>query len=98
MTRLQVGYLCTTLRPVIDASFQGDVRAMRHIISQVLEEQTQFTHVAEGQADDKQQGRNAPPTRGIVIAAGGGTYVANAFANLYVLQRHLNCTLPVAIM
>lgn len=38
------------------------------------------------------------PSRGIVLSAGGQQYAANAFVNIYVLQRFLNCTLPVAFM
>lgn len=48
------------------------------------------------------QEQPAPPpggaTRGIVISVGGGQFAANAFVNIYVLQRHLKCTLPVAMM
>ncbi|EFN51903.1 hypothetical protein CHLNCDRAFT_139528 [Chlorella variabilis] len=82
---MQVEYLCWSLRPAIDAGFRGDVRAMRHIIAQQL----------AGSAPEPAKGR---AQRGIVLAAGGQEYIANAFVNLYVLQRHLNCTLPVAIM
>lgn len=86
----EVGYLCTSLRPVIDAGFQGDVAAMRHIIKERLAEQR------AGQGSPQLQDQQ--PTRGIVLAAGGGTYAANAFVNLWVLRRHLNCTLPAVIM
>ena len=36
--------------------------------------------------------------RGVVISAGGAASLANAFVSLHVLRRHLNCTLPGAIM
>ncbi len=87
---VQVGYLCTSLRPVIDAGFQGDVAAMRHIIKERL--------AAEQQGGKGGQQGGQRPTRGIVLAAGGGAYAANAFVNLWVLRRHLNCTLPAVIM
>lgn len=76
-------YLCYSLRPVIDAGFKGDVHAMRHIIAKQL---------------DAQPEPKRAPTRGIVMAAGGRSYIANAFVNMRVLRHHLNCTLPVAIM
>lgn len=75
---------------MIDAGFQGDVAAMRHIIKERLAEQR------AGQGSPQLQDQQ--PTRGIVLAAGGGTYAANAFVNLWVLRRHLNCTLPAVIM
>ncbi|KAL4424089.1 hypothetical protein ABPG75_001390 [Micractinium tetrahymenae] len=95
---LQVGYLCTSLRPVIDAGFQGDVAAMQHIITQHLAAAEQQPQAEQQQAEGGQRQRQQRPTRGIVLAVGGGTYAANAFVNLWVLRRHLNCTLPVAIM
>lgn len=79
----QTEYLCYSLRPVIDAGFKGDVHAMRHIIAKQL---------------DAQPEPKRAPTRGIVMAAGGRSYIANAFVNMRVLRHHLNCTLPVAIM
>ena len=91
---LQAKYLCKDLRPIIDAGFQGDLHAMRYIISQQL--------AAAGPAAAPPAGANgagpATPTRGIVVAAGSPQYIANAFVNLYVLQRHLNCTVPVVVM
>ena len=87
---LQAKYLCEDLRPVIDAGFQGDLHAMRYIISQQLA-------AADAPAGTDAAGP-ATPTRGIVVAAGSPQYIANAFVNLYVLQRHLNCTLPIVIM
>ena len=79
------------MRPIIDAGFQGDLRAMRYIISQQL---------ADGGKAAPGAGAAglATATRGIVVAAGSPQYIANAFINLYILQRHLNCSLPVVIM
>lgn len=75
---------------------------MRHIIKQHLaaqqaaQQQQQQAEEMAGQGSQQPKGRQL--IRGILVAAGGGTYAANAFVNLWVLRRHLNCTLPVAIM
>ena len=88
---LQVGpYLCWYLRPILDAAFQGDVRAMNNTI------QRWARPAAAAAAAAAHPGSTS--SRGIVVAAGGQQYIANAFVHLYTLRRHLNCTLPVALM
>ena len=36
--------------------------------------------------------------RGILMAAGGSKYIANAFVTMHVVRHHLGCTLPIAVM
>lgn len=39
----------------------------------------------------------AAPQRGVVVSAGLGNHLANAFVNLHVLRHHLKSELPAAV-
>lgn len=39
----------------------------------------------------------AAPQRGVVVSAGWGSHLANAFVNLHVLRHHLKSELPAAV-
>jgi hypothetical protein len=81
------------LTRVVDGYFQ-DVRtstqADKHMLWHLLRTKPSIL-------EERRKAMASAPQRGILLSAGLGSQLANAFVNLFVLRQHLKCTLPVAI-
>jgi hypothetical protein len=47
--------------------------------------------------EERRTAMAAAPQRGILVSAGTGKHLANAFVNLHVIRHHLNCALPASL-
>jgi hypothetical protein len=78
------GALRGQLSAAVEHAFLGDVAVMR-------------AHLAARAPAAPAAVAVPPPRRGVVVTAGGVDQLANAFANLVVLRRHLRSTLPATL-